>query len=143
MIEASLGGPPGASEAVDAAYRDRSPIFHLERAGELPIDINAGVTDGKTGSVPISHSLSAFNAVARGLKAAEIPADEFRELCTHGRLSHPSANDVAEDPTYGRAIILRRTAGASRVTIFDGGHEGLPKPAVEWLSRQKRRTSTE
>ena len=38
-------------------------------------------------------------------------------------------------------LFLRRNAGPARVTIFDGGHEGLPHAACEWLSKQHRKTT--
>lgn len=33
MTRDALGGPPGRSGEVDARYRERSPVFHLQRAG--------------------------------------------------------------------------------------------------------------
>lgn len=64
-VAASCGGSPGTSEAVDEEYRKRSPITYLYVKSALPpLDINAGIHDGHTGSVPISHSLKAFNAIA-------------------------------------------------------------------------------
>jgi len=63
-IERCCGGPPGMPKT-DAEYRARSPLFVLDQAKGLPIDINAGIHDGHKGSVPISHSLNAFNVLAR------------------------------------------------------------------------------
>ena len=63
-VSRSCGGPPGASKEVDREYHARSPLSYLEHAQGLPLDINAGIRDGHDGSVPISHSLRAFNAVA-------------------------------------------------------------------------------
>jgi hypothetical protein len=42
------------------------------------------------------------------------------------------------DESYGRGIHLRRMAGRSRVTIFEGGHEGIPEAAVAWLALHAR-----
>ena len=52
-----------------------------------------------------------------------------------GRLTDPHPDDLETDPTYGRAIYLRRAAGAARVTIFEGGHEILPDAALAWLEQ--------
>ena len=131
---------PGASVEVDREYRERSPIFFLQNAVELPLDICAGVKDGKTGSVPIHHSLRAFNVVAEAGGHATIPAATMDELWGQGRLTSPQPEDEVEDPTYERAILLRRQAGKARVTIFDGGHEALPAAACDWLARQSRPT---
>lgn len=138
MTVDSLGGTPGASSEVDAAYRERSPLFHLHQAVGLPMDIAAGVTDGHTGSVPIAHSLLAFNTLAKACAAKEVGSEEIEQLWTTGRLTSPTAADTSPDPSYGREILLRRTAAAARVTIFQGGHEGLPFAACEWLGKQDR-----
>ncbi len=141
-IVKSLGGPPGTSDEIDAEYRDRSPQFHIRRAVGLPLDIAAGVTDGHTGSVPIQHSLLVFNELAKVQKLPLVSAREIDELWTNQKLTTPGKSDQGIDPTYEREIFLRRTAGKCRVTIFDGGHEGLPHAACEWLSHQQRETKT-
>ena len=138
MTRDALGGPPGRSGEVDARYRERSPVFHLQRARDVPMDICAGVTDGRTGSVPIRHSLRAFNVLAQSQGVATISESEIATLWERGRLERPLPSDQEEDATFGRALFLRRQAGRSRVTIFEGGHEGLAAPACEWLARQVR-----
>ncbi|WP_164103048.1 alpha/beta hydrolase family protein [Candidatus Laterigemmans baculatus] len=138
MVAACCGGAPGESAAIDQQYRDRSSIYWLQDAGDLPLDLNAGVTDGKTGSVPFTHTLRAFNEVAAAGGYATVSKAEMDQLWQHGRLEKPQPQDTAEDASFGRAIHLRRHAGPARVTIFEGGHEGLPIPACDWLERQRR-----
>lgn len=139
MLRRCCGGPPGASEEVDAEYRARSPLTWLAAARELPLDLAAGVHDGHTGSVPIAHSLLAFNVVARAAGAETITDDEITQLSRpDGRLDQPDKGDVGFDPVWGRAYYLRRMAGPVRVTVFEGGHEGLAEAAVDWLSRHTR-----
>lgn len=142
MIEKSLLGAPGKSAEIDADYRDRSPVYHLHQATTLPVSIWAGVEDGHTGSVPVSHSLWAFNAICRGLQRPEIGEAEIQQLVRDRQLQQPTADDMAEDGELGRKIFLRRRAGPSVVTIFDGGHESLPPAALAWLSRQQRTART-
>lgn len=139
-ILACTGGPPGASPEVDQQYKARSPIFHLQQVGDLPLDLNAGVNDGHTGSVPISHTLRAFNVVAKAGEHDPISDAEIKQLVNDRKLAQPQAGDEAKDATYGRKILLRRSAGPARATIFAGGHEGLPFAACEWLAQQKRET---
>ncbi len=141
MIAACTGGPPGTSEKIDAEYRDRSPIHHLHQVGDLPLDISAGVRDGKDGSVPVFHSLRAFNVVAKSLDAKTVSEEEMNQLWTDDRLKNPGEGENVVDPLYGRRIHLRRTAGKSRVTIFQGGHEGIADAACEWMSRHRRKTT--
>jgi poly(3-hydroxybutyrate) depolymerase len=136
MLRACCGGAPGDSPEVDAEYRERSPLTHLHRAAGVALDLNAGVHDGHRGSVPIRHTLSAFNAIARACGAEPITEEEIAQLSRpNGRLDRPRPSDQVEDPILGRAIYLRRTAGQARVTIFEGGHEGLVEPTIEWLAR--------
>jgi pimeloyl-ACP methyl ester carboxylesterase len=137
MIELSLGGPPGTSPEIDADYRDRSPVFNLSRTGDLPISILAGVQDGHAGSVPVSHSLVAFNEIARAHGSAVISEEDIQSLTKDRKLSNPQPSDVVEDPILGRQIHLQRTSRSSIVTIFEGGHESIPESAFSWLEKQK------
>lgn len=137
MLRQCCGGAPGESEKVDEQYRTRSPLTWLDRAVDLPLDLAAGVHDGHKGSVPVRHTLDAFNVVARAQNAPAIPEDQIAQISRpNGRLENPQPDDTREDATLGRAIYLRRTAGKARVTVFEGGHECLAKAAAEWLSRQ-------
>ena len=114
--------------------RYRSPVYHLAGAKDLPVDIATGIHDGHTGSVPIHHSIDAFNAIAeaRGEKVVEL--ETIQTLSAEDYSEPPSFTDE----TFGRGIHLRREAGSSRVTIFEGGHEGIPEAAVAWLSQHAR-----
>jgi len=137
MIEKSLGGAPGTSVGIDADYRDRSSVFHLHRVADLPVGIWAGVDDGHSGSVPIRHSLNAFNAIAAAHGDRLISEAEMNELSTLKRLTSPLTSDQARDQTLGKSIRLGRRSGESMITIFDGGHESHPDAALEWLSTKR------
>jgi poly(3-hydroxybutyrate) depolymerase len=134
MIEQCLGGPPGTSAAVDSEYVDRSPVHHLHRTGDLPVSIWAGVNDGHTGSVPVSHSLLAFNAIARGRRTPLIGDAEIDQLLHYRRLTIAMSGD--NEPVIGldRLVLLHRSSGPSEIIVFDGGHESLPAAAMQWLA---------
>jgi poly(3-hydroxybutyrate) depolymerase len=140
MIAASLGGPPGESKTRDAEYKDRSPFYHIHQAGDLPIEICAGVKDGITGSVPIMHSLDTFNALAKAHGNKQVSEEEIDYLWAKGRLLVPTKSDKVKDTAWSRPIILRRYSNKARVTIFQGGHESLPNAAFDWLEKQRRAT---
>lgn len=142
MIEASLGGAPGESIERDADYKDRSPVFHLHQTSDLPVSIWAGIEDGHSGSVPISHSLRAFNAIAKGQGTELISETDIEELLNKKLLTSSSAEHSSLDTSLDRKVHLRRLSGPSVVTIFEGGHESIPAAAFEWLSRQKRRVQS-
>ncbi len=138
--EKSCGGAPGVSKAIDAEFRKRSPLTHLHQAEGLPIDINAGIHDGYTGSVPVTHSLRAFNTLAEanhqaGRKLADAELQYFRQK---RKVPDGLETERVEDSLRKRNVLFRRNAGPARVTIFDGGHEGDMPPALKWLGEQKR-----
>ncbi|MFC2076682.1 alpha/beta hydrolase family protein [candidate division KSB1 bacterium] len=139
-VAASTGGPPGSSAQADEQYRLRSPINYLHQASGLPMDINAGIHDGHTGSVPISHSLNAFNVLARagGFGARTIAPEQIDFMVQNEAVPSGLISETDQDQLYGRDIHLRLSAGPARVTIFEGGHEIIPEAALTWLAGQRR-----
>jgi dipeptidyl aminopeptidase/acylaminoacyl peptidase len=137
-IETACGGKPGDSAAVDEQYRLRSPLTHLANAKGLPIDINTGINDGHTGSVPVSQSLRAFNLLAdvNGKPAAKFTAAEIAQLSE--RRDIDSVGPRPAETGRQHPILVRRMAGTARLTVFDGGHEGDMPTAIRWLAMQRR-----
>ncbi|MBN2307973.1 MAG: prolyl oligopeptidase family serine peptidase [Candidatus Hydrogenedentes bacterium] len=133
-IEAVVGGPPGSSAGIDEDLRFRSPVHHLAAATDLPVDINTGIHDGHDGSVPIHHAVDAFNAIAAALGSPQVAEEELATLSEE----QPLGTQEEQDSAYGRAIHLRRYAGASRLTVFEGGHEALVATACAWLETHRR-----
>lgn len=130
-IVASCGGAPGDSNRVDMEYWKRSPIAYLENARKVNLHINTGIRDGHDGSVPISHSLLAFNAVADAkdrlskrqidqfVRKAEVPKSLRRQII---------------DASYGdKPPLFRRHSGNAIVTVFDGAHELVSDAAIAWI----------
>jgi pimeloyl-ACP methyl ester carboxylesterase len=140
MVIACMGGAPGESAAADAEYRARSPKYNLENARELPIDFSHGVRDGKpAGLVPGRQTIDGFNVLARAFGVPEVTEKEIQELWVDEKLSNPKPGDTDPDPEYqGRAIYLRRFAGPSRLTMFDGGHHAVAFAGCQWLGRFAR-----
>ncbi|HIA18710.1 MAG TPA: prolyl oligopeptidase [Planctomycetaceae bacterium] len=136
MVRKCCGGKPGASPQVDQQYRQRSPVTWLHQSLAVPLDIAAGVHDGHRGSVPVRHSINAFNLIARAAHETPVSEEEIAQLSRpNGYLEKPTASDQSVDAVWGRKIYLRRMAARSRVTIFEGGHEGIADAAVAWLER--------
>ena len=141
MMRSALGGAPEDSEEIAARYLDRSPLTHLANAKDVALDIAAGIHDGHTGSVPVRHSLDAFNVIAQARGDATISETEIEQLSQpDGRLVSPSATDTMSDASLGREIYLRRTTGRTRVTIFEGGHEGIAEATIDWFEQHARGT---
>lgn len=133
-IEGALGGPPDTPERI-ADARHRSPLAWLENAAGVPLDLNHGVTDGRSGSVPFTHSLLAWNAIVpEGERLDEETIAGFYETS-----QPPKSDSELADPLYGRRQPLyRRAHGNTRLTIFDGGHEIVHEAALNWLAAQRK-----
>lgn len=135
-LEAACGGAPGDSREVDAEYRRRSPLTYLRKADGVALDINAGIHDGHTGSVPVSHSLYAFNEVAR--KKDRIDPEDILYMVQQEDIP-PALKGSLRDETYGdKTPLFRKTSGKARVTLFEGGHEYIPLAALLWLEVQRK-----
>ncbi len=136
-IVASCGGAPGDSPQVDTEYWNRSPIAYMENAKGVNLHINAGIRDGHDGSVPISHSLLAFNAVAD--REDQLSKRQIRHFVK--RAGVPKAlRSRTVDTSYGeRQPLFRRTSGKATVTIFDGDHELIPSAAIAWIKSVHRK----
>lgn len=131
-IEGALGGPPAG--ALKEAAMKRSPLTYLAQAQGVPLDINHGIHDGRTGSVPFRHSLFAFNRLAaKPLKPEEILS--YYE--TQQRPTDWAAPEV--DPLYAtKPVLFRMISGNTRVTLFEGTHEILYTPSLNWLAQQRK-----
>jgi len=135
-IEKALGGAPGSTPEHRARARRRSPVAWLARASGVPLDLNHGIRDGRAGSVPFTHSLRAWNAVAP--EAERLP-DAAIEAFYETQNPPSGSGAPAPDPLYGeRPPLFRRTHGNTRLTIFDGGHEIIHVAALNWLAAQRR-----
>ena len=138
--EAVCGGPPGASKAIDAEYRKRSPLFHLADAKGVAIDLNVGIHDGYTGSIPVTHSLLAFNRLAEvnGKSSAKLSDEHIAFMRKQRKVPPALADEREDDGTRQKKVIFRRSAGPARLTVFEGTHEGDTHAAIAWLAKQKK-----
>jgi len=133
MLEKCCGGPPGPQ--TEAEYRKRSPLFHLAAAKGLPLDINAGIHDGHTGSVPVNQSIRAFNVLAG--KEREVSDEAIAFMVRERKVPAALSAEREDDPERQKPVLFRRVSGAVRLTIFDGGHDSELGAALDWLSRQR------
>ncbi len=132
-LEKSCGGAPGAGAAVDAEYVKRSPLTYLKNAKGLTLHINAGIQDGHGGSVPISHSLLAFNEVAA--PEDRISDEDIRFFVEKAKVPPKLQSDIS-DPSYGKnPPLFRRKSGNATVTIFKGGHQLVASAALAWIEQ--------
>lgn len=132
-IESVCGGNPQSDSAAAANAVHRSPLTYLEPNLPCVIDINAGIHDGHSGPVPVSHALHAFNACV--LPEERIPQEDI-DAMTDGE-AVPSRLRLQDDlPGFGdHHALYRRQADQTTVTLFEGGHEIVPTAVIAWLER--------
>ena len=134
MMEGCFGYPPTHGMALQQ-YRRRSPVHFLRLVrGRLPVDIQTGIQDGHTGSVPVSHSLRAFNELAA--PADRIAEADIESIDSNAKI--PAKLAASIDEPRLKKVLLRRVSGNARVTIFDGGHEADFPTAVRWLEGHRQ-----
>jgi pimeloyl-ACP methyl ester carboxylesterase len=141
MVEKCCGGPPGSPGTADE-YRKRSPATWLNRAKGLPIDIEAGIHDGHAGaSVPVRHSLIAFNilAAANGAANARIAEQDIDTITFDQRLPDRLARETVTEEGRKHAVLFRRVAGPARITLFEGAHATDFPTAIRWLATHQKR----
>ena len=133
----SLGGPPHESAELLRDYHSRSPLRWLSRDHSIPIDINAGIRDGHEGSVPISHSLNAFNRLA--VPEDRVSDSDILEFTGKSQVPERLVQPKLIDLHYGsKRPLFRKQSGKVRITLFDGGHEGIPSAGLAWLATHNK-----
>jgi len=137
-IEMAIEAPVG-SEVWRRETRDRSPVSWLGEPRTFPLDIWHGIEDGRSGSVPFTHALHAWNATAKPTE--RFPEEEieayYRDKVPPGSWSRFVVEPDA-DSADRRVPLLRRVSGQTRLTLFDGGHEIDHVRALGWLAEQKK-----
>lgn len=136
-IVKSCGGIPAPGTAAEKECVKRSPLTYLVSANQVPIDINAGIHDGHTGSVPISHSLRAFNLLAAA--ADQLSEEQIQHFVSTQKI--PPSLPVAKGNLFSaqKPILFRRQSNRARITIFEGGHEADYEAGLEWLAQQQKK----
>ena len=136
MLERSCGGVP-SERAWE--YAQRSPLTWLERAKDcgVPAYICTGIHDGWRGSVPVGHSIRAFNVLADAND--RIPETEINEI-EKNQIVPTALAFKGKDPFYNasRRIHLRCTSANVRLTLFEGGHAGNYAAGFDFLARQRK-----
>lgn len=146
MMRGCFGGPPDIP-ARESEYRRRSPLFCLEAASGVPIDIQTGILDGHGGrAVPVDQALRAFNVLveANGLPEKKLSPEEIGSITREARLPSFLTAETDNEPGRQYPVLFRRNAGLVRLTIYDAGHDfdsgpkGTEPPALAWLEKQSR-----
>lgn len=135
LLEQATGGRPGSSFDIDAEYELRSPLTYLKKTKlTFPVHINMGINDGHSGSVPISQSLNAYNALAD--EKDRFSDEEIQQLTTQKTIPKSLKTYQIKKEKYGDwDVLLRRNSGMVTITIFEAGHNGHAPSAFQWLDQ--------
>ena len=135
-IEKACGGEPDKNGKAAEQCRLRSPLTYLENAGQINIDINHGIHDGRKGSVPFTHGLYAYNKVVPDQD--ELTEKDINSLYTT-QVIPEHLQGSWEEPVYGEnRPLFRKSTATCRITIFDGSHEIVHEAALNWLNLQRK-----
>lgn len=127
----------GAGEVFDAEKaKERSPLFWktpVKKRKNSSLQIYAGIHDGYTGSVPISHSINFYNKLLTDAQEKDksryvSEADAATMLKTQTFPAQSPAKTIEN-----RAILYQKTSKKITLTIFEGTHEILKNAAVELI----------
>ncbi len=133
---ASCGGKPNENEKTAEEYYKRSPIHFLKNAKNVNIDINEGIFDGHTESVPISHSLNAYNELA--LENDRLSKENIDYFVSEAKVPKSLRGNYFDHYYGSKKVLFRRESNNARITIFDGGHDLIPNAALHWLKMQRK-----
>jgi len=127
-----------------AEARNRSPLFvsfQSEKRKGASLNIYAGIHDGYTGSVPISHSIDMYNKLIDDMYP-EKAGEKISESQAYSLLTK-QINPEAEPNAMigGRQIELRKELPGLTFTLFDGTHEMLVPQALPLIDQSTNSTS--
>lgn len=140
QIAGACGGvPEEGSEAQDECAQ-RSPKAHVPAAeGEVRVMIAHGIDDDV---VPVEHGLWAFNDLVE--ESARLTAEQIDAINESGEIADEvlerSLHTAREYPYFDEAeapVLLHLQSGPTELVLFDGEHDMLYRPGLEWLARQE------
>jgi predicted esterase len=140
IAEACGGAPEEGSEAHDECMQ-RSPRAHMsDAAGEIRVLIAHGLDDE---TVPVEQALHAYNDLVE--EEARLSQEQIEEIMESGEIPEAllelSLHEQRDYPFFDEAeapVLLHLQSGPAELALFDGEHDMLYRPGLEWLALQER-----
>ncbi len=140
-IAGACGGVPEEGSDAQEECAERSVSAHLsDVAGEVRVLIGHGIDDH---TVPPEQALHAFNDLAA--EEDTIPQDQINQLMEHREVpdalverSNLNERSFPYFDEAGAEVLLYLQSGPAELILFDGEHDMLYRPGLEWLARQQR-----
>lgn len=105
------------------AAKARSPLYMpLDSQPNGRLEIFAGINDGHSGTVPISHALLFYNRLTEAFAYQD---SMIAETDIINLISLNIDEDVIRNKIEDRAVLYFNQAPGLSITVFDGGHEML------------------
>ena len=112
---------------------ERSPMsWEMPEQSKGRLEIYAGINDGYTGSVPISHSILFYNRIVEhyGYADSKVGQEDIIKLLTRGVERNGTPSRIGD-----REVVYRRDTKHVSLIIFDGTHEMLTEYCFERMKR--------
>lgn len=127
----------GAGDVFNAEKaKERSPLFWetpVKKRKKSTLQIYAGIHDGYTGSVPISHSINFYNKLLMNTKEKD-PSRYVPEVDATTMLKTQTFPTQSPAKTIdNRAILYQKSSKKITLTIFEGTHEILKNAALSLI----------
>ncbi len=140
-IAQACGGEPTPGTDAHEECAKRSAKAHIDdAAGKVRVRIAHGIGDQ---TVPPGQALHAFNNLAD--EADRIPQAQIDQLMADRRVpdalgarSIHAQEDHARFDEAGAPVLLHLKSGLAELILFDGEHDMLYRPGLEWLAEQER-----
>lgn len=120
----------------DQKARERSPLFWetpLKKRKKSYLQIYAGIHDGYTGSVPISHSIKFYNKLLIDNEETDnaryVSAEDAATMLN--TQSFPTKKNIKK--IDNRIILYQKSSRKIKLTIFEGTHEILRNVALDLM----------
>ena len=114
--------------------KERSPFYWktpLKKRKKSTLQIYAGIHDGYTGSVPISHSINFYNKLLTDANEKALYVSEADAATMLKTQTFPTQNPAKT--IENRAILYQKTSKKITLTIFEGTHEILKNAALDLI----------
>ena len=129
----------GATDTLDIEKaKERSPLYWktpIQKRKKSTLQIYAGIHDGYTGPIPISHSINFYNKLLTDSKEKDRSRYVSRNdleimLKTQTFISQNSSKKIDD-----RVIYYQKSSKNITLTIFEGGHEMLKNVALDLIGK--------
>ncbi len=116
--------------------KERSPLFWetpIKKRKSSTLQIYAGIHDGYTGSVPISHSIRFYNKLLLDTKESNLDYFVSTEESKILLETQSFLTKIPQKMIDNRAIIYQKSSKNITLTIFEGTHEILKNVALDLI----------